>query len=138
MDIREKEGYVWVSVNPKIYPLAVVYSAAYAFIDDCYVLIDGDPVEEIIVELRPKEKKDLRTLGLEFNTELVNYANYTANYIKNAEIKETILKRVLLTNNISKENEKIERNKTDKIREKETNVLLGGKDGEGENKQKKE
>lgn len=138
MDVHEKEGYVWVSVNPKIYPLAVVYSAAYSFIDDCYVLIDGDPVEEIIVELRPKEKKDLRTLGLEFNTELVNYANYTANYIKNAKIKETILKRVLLTNSLSKENEKIERNKTDKIREKETNVLLGGKDGEGGNKQKKE
>jgi hypothetical protein len=74
-----------------------VYSAAYAFIDDCYVLIDGDPVEEIIVELRPKVQKDLRTLGLEFNTELVSYANYAADYIKNIEIREAILKRILLT-----------------------------------------
>jgi hypothetical protein len=76
-----------------------VYSAAYAFIDDCYVLIDGDPVEEIIVELRPKVQKDLRTLGLEFNTKLVSCANYAADYIKNIEIREALLKRVLQINN---------------------------------------
>lgn len=138
LDIHEKEGYVWVSINPKIYPLAVVYSAAYAFIDDCYVLIDGDPIEEIIVELRPKNKKDLKTLGMEFNTELVNYANYTANSIRNAEIKEAILKRVLLTNNPKKEGQKSEKSKIGRIDEDKTNAFLGEKDGESGNKQEKE
>lgn len=98
LEIQEKEGYVWISVNPKIYHLDVVYSAAYMFIDTCYVMIDGDPQEEIIVELRPKEKTDLRKLGREFNNELVNYANYAVQCIRNAKLRETILKRVLLTN----------------------------------------
>lgn len=100
LEIREKEGYVWVSVNPKIYHLDVIYSAAYMFLETCYVMIDGDPMEEVIVELRSKNKTeptDLRTLGREFNNELINYANYAVQCIRNAGIRETILKRVLLT-----------------------------------------
>lgn len=103
LEIHEKEGYVWVSINPRIYRLEVVYSAAYMFLETCYVLIDGDPQEEIIVELRPKNETnpaDLRTFGREFNNELVNYANYAVQCIRNMGIRETILKRVLLTNNI--------------------------------------
>lgn len=100
LEIREKEGYVWVSVNPRIYHLDVIYSAAYMFLETCYVMIDGDPMEEVIVELRPKNKTeptDLRTLGREFNNELINYANYAVQCIRNVKIRETILKRVLLT-----------------------------------------
>ncbi|MEM4266546.1 MAG: hypothetical protein QW404_00625 [Candidatus Nanoarchaeia archaeon] len=100
LEIFEKEGYLWVSVNPKIYSLDVVYSAAYMFIDDCYVLIEGDPEEEIIVELRPKVRKDLKLLGNEFNNELVKYATYEAKCAKNAKLREFILRRVLLTNDI--------------------------------------
>ena len=98
LEIQEKEGYVWVSVNPKVYHLDVIYSAAYMFIETCYVMIDGDPQEEIIIELRPKEKTDLKKIGREFNNELVNYANYAVQCIRNAGLRETILKRVLLTN----------------------------------------
>lgn len=98
IEFDEKENLVLVSISPRIYPLPVVYSATYAFIDKCYVLIDGDPREEIIVELRPKTKTDLRTLGREFNTELVNYATYAAQCVRNAKLREAILKRVLLTN----------------------------------------
>jgi len=100
LEIHEKEGYVWVSVNPKIYSLDVIYSASYMFLETCYVMIDGDPMEEVIVELRPKNKTgliDLRVIGREFNNELVNYANYAAQCIRNAGIRETILKMVLLT-----------------------------------------
>ncbi len=101
IEIREKEGYIWVSVNPKIYRLDVVYSAAYMFLENCYVLIDGDPEEEVIVELRPKnetEITELKKIGMEFNNELINYANYAAQCIRNAGLREAILKRVLLTN----------------------------------------
>ncbi len=105
LEIYEKEGYVWVSVNPKIYSLDIVSSAAYTFIEDCYVLIEGDPDEEIIVELRPKTGKDLRILGREFNNELVNYAAYAANSSRNAKLRELILKRVLLVNNIDVQHE---------------------------------
>lgn len=97
LEIDEKENMVLVSINPRIYPLPVIYSAAYAFITNCYVLIDGDPSEEIFVELRPKKKTDLKTLGKEFNTELVNYAQYATQCARNAELREAILRRVLST-----------------------------------------
>lgn len=97
LEIDENENMVLISVSPHIYPLPVIYSAAYTFIDQCYVLIDGDPGEEILVELRPKTKTDLKILGREFNNELVNYANYAAQCVRTAKLREAILKRVLLT-----------------------------------------
>lgn len=98
-EINKKEGYILVSVNPKIYPLDVVLSSAYMFTEKYYMLIDGDPNEEIIVELRPKNKKeDLEQIGRKFNNELINYANYVVQAIKNEELRRAILNRVLLTN----------------------------------------
>ncbi len=104
LEINKKEGYVLVSVNPKIYPLDIVLSSAYIFTDNCYVLLDGDPAEEIIVELRPKDKKgNIEAIGRNFNNELINYANYAVQAIKNEKLREAILNRVLLTNSVDVE-----------------------------------
>lgn len=101
LEINKKDNYVLISVNPKIYPVDVVLSSAYIFTDSCYVLVDGDPHEEIIVELRPKDKKeDVEKIGRDFNNELVNYANYAVQAIKNSRLREAILNRVLLTNSV--------------------------------------
>lgn len=108
LEIDEKENMVLVSISPRIYPLTVIYSAAYAFIDNCYVLIDGDPREEVLVELRPKTKTDLKILGREFNNELVNYANYAAQCVRTAKLRQIILKRVLLTHD-SRKSEHVEK-----------------------------
>jgi len=98
LEINKKKGFVIVSVNPKIYPLDVVMSAAYIFTDKCYVLVDGDLSEEIIVELRPKDKQELEDLGRDFNNELVNYATYAIQTLKNENLRQAIINRVLLTN----------------------------------------
>lgn len=99
LELHKDERYVVVSVNPKIYPLDVVYSAAYALIDKAYVLIDGDPAEEIFVELRPKEDKiGPEQLGRELNTELLNYAVYKSQSQLNRGVRETLLQRTFLTN----------------------------------------
>jgi len=96
IEINKDECYVLVSVNPRVYPLDVVLSSAYIFTDHCYVLVDGDPVEELIVELRPKDKNnDLELLGMSFNNELINYANYAIQAVKNAKLREEIIKKVL-------------------------------------------
>ena len=101
LEINKKDNYVLISVNPKIYPVDVVMSSAYIFTDSCYVLVDGDPTEEIIVELKPKDKKeDVEKIGRDFNNELVNYANYAVQAIKNSRLREAILNRVLLTNSV--------------------------------------
>ncbi len=93
---------VLLSVNPKIYPLEAVYSAAYVFLDKVYLLLDGDPESEVIVELKPKNKpknkEELETLGREFNNELINYSDYQKRSEKTARIRELIMQRALLTN----------------------------------------
>lgn len=96
-EIHSKEGYVAVSINPKIYPIDVVMSAAYVFTNDYYVLVDGDPEEEIIVEIRPKKEQKLDDIPKNFNNELINYATYAIQSIKNQHLRQSILDRVLMT-----------------------------------------
>lgn len=96
-NIEVKDDRVVVSVNPKIYSLEVIQSAAYVFLDKVYVIVDGDPESEIFVELRPKENTDLEKLGLEFNNELVNYAVYDIQSKRNKEVRDAIVNRVFLS-----------------------------------------
>ena len=77
IEMNDDDNCVSVSINPSIYPLDVIYSAAYVFLDRAYVFIDGDPQKNVVVELKPKDgKTDLETLGRELNNELLNYAVY--------------------------------------------------------------
>lgn len=99
LEIYAKEKYVIASVNPKIYPLDVVQSALYVMMDRVYGVVDGDPAEEILVELRPKEKKqDLLVLGREFNEELVNYAVYKVQSERNKALRDLLVKKALGAN----------------------------------------
>lgn len=99
LEINKKDGCILISVNPKFYPVDVVMSVAYIFTDKNYILVDGDPSEEIIVEIHPKENTvELENIGREFNNELINYASYAIQAIKNSKIREAIMKRVTMTN----------------------------------------
>ena len=71
--INPEKKYIEVSVNPRIYPLAVVMNATYNFMDKANAIVDGDLREEIIVKLWPLDSDvDLELMGKEFNTELVS------------------------------------------------------------------
>ncbi|MFH0832594.1 MAG: hypothetical protein V1900_02670 [Candidatus Aenigmatarchaeota archaeon] len=98
LELHRKDKFVNVSVNPRLYPLEVIYSSAYIFIDRAFVMIDGDPKEEILVQLRPKNDSDIEELGREFNNELLNYMVYLHRTVKNQGLRETIMRRALLTN----------------------------------------
>lgn len=88
------------SVNPKIYSLDIIYSAAYIMIDKAFIILDGNPEKEIKIEIRKKEEtQKLSDLVREFNEELLNYSVYKVQSERNKGIRETILQRVLLTNN---------------------------------------
>lgn len=95
-----ENNQVVLSINPKVYDLEVVYSASYVFLDKSYVLLDGDPNKEIIVKLKLKEKGDLNKLGYEFFNELLNYSDYKKRSEQTKEIREMILQRSLLTNDL--------------------------------------
>ena len=93
-----KDGSVFISVNPKIYPLDIIFSAAYIFTDKNYIILDGNPDEEIIVEIKPKENTaEMEKVAMEFNNELVNYGSYAVQLARNAHLREHILHRVLQT-----------------------------------------
>jgi len=99
IEINDKEDFATFSLNPEIYPLELVYSAAYIMIDKAFIILDGDPKKKILVEIRKKEEKqNIKDLIREFNEELLNYATYKVQSEKNKNIREMLLQRVLLTN----------------------------------------
>jgi His-Xaa-Ser system protein HxsD len=96
--IRTENGAAILSINPKIYPLAAIYSAAYIFLDKAYIILDGEPEKEVIVRLKPKEGYEPKQLGLEFFNELINYADYRERAEHTRRIREIFLQRSLITN----------------------------------------
>jgi len=98
-NIKIRNGIVKIKVNTSLYPLEVIYSSLYVFLDKAYVLLEGNPNKSVLVNLKPKNKEDLEKMGLEFNNELINYASYKEISEKNKEIKKILLSRALLTNN---------------------------------------
>jgi His-Xaa-Ser system protein HxsD len=98
MEVHKNKGNVIISVNPKLYPLDTIFSAAYIFIDKAYVIVDGDPNEEIIVQLKAKDKKtDLQELGKQFNNELINYSFYAVQTARNMPIRAAMVQRAFFT-----------------------------------------
>ena len=99
-NIEIHKNFAIISVNPKMYPLSVIYSAAYWLLDRVHVLIDGDPETEVLVEIRPKkeQKVDLKKIGYEFNDELINYSVYTVQATRNKKLREMIVENALAGN----------------------------------------
>ncbi|QLJ53369.1 MAG: hypothetical protein Sv326_1194 [Candidatus Fermentimicrarchaeum limneticum] len=97
-NVQYLKDRVLFSINPKIYPLEVVHSAAYALIDKAYVMLDGDPNDEIIAELKPKNKGEIREVVTKFAEELLNYAVYYNQSRMNKGVREMIIGRVFSTN----------------------------------------
>lgn len=87
-----------ISVNPRIYPMDVIYSAAYVMLDTAYIILDGDPAEEVIVEIKAKGDDKLEELVKRFNEELLNYAVYKSQIEKNNPVRQIFIQRALLTN----------------------------------------
>lgn len=100
-NIEVHNDFAIISINPKLYPLSVIYSAAYWILDKVHVIIDGDPETEILVEIRQKNKEeplDLKEVGYEFNDELINYSVYTVQATRNKRLREYIMENSLSGN----------------------------------------
>jgi len=105
--MMKSEGSAIIKLNPKIYPLDVIYSAAYVLIDRAYIKLGGDPETEVIAELRLKEsprgtdslsKIKLERLEMDFYNELLNYSFYKRQSEKNSNIRTALIQQVLLAN----------------------------------------
>lgn len=99
MDYYKEEGdFIELRLNPKLYSLDIVYSAAYQLLDDAFIIFDGDPDIEIKVRITPKnfdseslEKKEL--LAKEFLNSLVNYTYYNINSAKKETLRALLLRK---------------------------------------------
>jgi His-Xaa-Ser system protein HxsD len=106
INIDPKKREATILVDTKLYPLEVIYSAAYVFLDKAHFLFGGDPKKEVIVSIKPKEKGlDLRRLCLDFSNELINYSVYVIQAAKKQAIREAIIRRALATNALPDEPE---------------------------------
>ena len=94
--IINEDGSATLKINPKIYALEIIYSAAYMFLDRAYIIIDGDPEKEFEIEIIPKSKdEDIKKLVLEFNNELINYSVYAVQAARTSAIRNAIVQRAL-------------------------------------------
>ena len=92
LEIREKENLIIISINAKIYPLSVVFLAAYSFLDRAYVTINSKHEDEIFVALRTMAEGDQpEFLGREFNNEIINQAFFLMNSEKTLWLREEII-----------------------------------------------
>lgn len=98
--IKKGKSKIIVKINPRIYPLEVIYGAAYSFMDRAYVDISGSPQRQISLTLASKEdlnRKELEKLAGEFKNELLNYALRREISRNNKEIREYIISRALFS-----------------------------------------
>ncbi len=99
LKLNNGDGYVEVIINPKVYPMSIVNSASYVFMDKAFVMLNGDPEKEIIVRLRPREKNmDLEELGRDLNDELLSYSVYNTQADKSQAVNDAIVQKALFTN----------------------------------------
>jgi His-Xaa-Ser system protein HxsD len=114
IEINKKENFILLTINPKIYPLEVIYSAAYVFLDKAYIILFGDPESEVFIEMRFKSNKgDLETLGRDFNNELINYAVYKTQLEQSSEINSEIVQKALETNSSDEDQDLSDEDYTD-------------------------
>lgn len=86
------------TINPKVYPLEVVYQAAFVFIDRAYMLLDYDAAGNILVTLKGKatlKKAELEALQGEFANELLNQAVRRTLSRQNRRLRELIVAKAL-------------------------------------------
>ena len=91
-----KGGSVVVSLDREIYPLPVVFSAAYAMMGQAYAAVDARGSRLFAVTLWPKGKRGLKALAMRFNEELVNSAVCFNQAKETAAAREALVKRVFL------------------------------------------
>ncbi len=105
--LNEREKSVIVSVNPKIYPLPAVFSAAYSLMDRAYAVVDGDKSKRLTVTLWPKGKQRLHELAMLFNQELLNYSVCFNQARETAAVREALIKRAFLGHDAAEDKDEL-------------------------------
>lgn len=95
-ELTEKEGVIYL--NPQIYPLEIIYKAAYVMLEKAFIMLDSDGERIKVVINKKKDDQNVKLLIEEFNEELLNYSVYKIQNEKNKIIRELILQKVMIAN----------------------------------------
>jgi His-Xaa-Ser system protein HxsD len=88
------ESGLTLTINPRVYPMEAVMSAAFAFLDRAYVLLDKAK-DGTIVRLWPKNGDDARVTEGDFYAELLNEALRVRVAKQNQQVREMVINRAL-------------------------------------------
>ncbi len=67
MEIDKKNKIVKMIVDTRFYGHGAVLSAAKEYTDVCWMFVDGDPDDKLLVTIKPKtDDIELETVGYEF------------------------------------------------------------------------
>ena len=127
-EATEKKGWIKLSVDSKVYPLATIYSAGYVFLDRAYIYLDREKGDKIAIWLLSKNKKGSQNnLKGDFLNELLNYAHYFNSLKANAEAMKMLMQRALFSAAPSLVQESEEKEIEDLIKELEKEEKTEGK-----------
>lgn len=93
-----QDGVLTITVERELYPLDVLFSASYVFLDRAFIFFDGNPRGEIVITFEPKDElKDdgLRMMAGDFLNELVAVRVRQSIADRNKTIREYIVSGVL-------------------------------------------
>lgn len=93
VQVDNKKNIVVVKINPKLYPVDILYTAAYSLMEKAYVIFEGSLQESVYAILKPRNfKGTLEELGNLFYEELTAAAFYAVQLVRNQGIREALLK----------------------------------------------
>ena len=74
--------------------------SSYVLSEKAIIFLDMDDDQKIVAQIKTKEGFEIKQIIDEFNQELLNYSIYKDHSEKNKDLREAILKRILLTNEV--------------------------------------
>lgn len=89
-----------IIINQKLYPLEVIYSTAYIYIDRCYVLLEKPAKDQVSVRLKAKPECDQETFSAlvgEFENELLTQTLRRKVAQRTEGVREAIVHRALFS-----------------------------------------
>ncbi len=92
--VAGKEKKVEIKLDKALYPIEAIYTVCYVYLEEAYFFLKRDKSENVIVEIKPKNEKDLESFGEEFCNQLINYGQLIQTSNKNTDVKKKMLEEV--------------------------------------------
>lgn len=98
--IQAAQNLVSVQIDEKVFPRAVVVSAAYMFLERCYIRLEREPRSRVVARIKGKKKlsrNQLANLADEFENELLHQLIRRQVAERTDGLREVIVGRALLS-----------------------------------------